>query len=70
MGPVCHFHRLVVDEMAMKRRGQIVKLQNVDTEKVVKVKVIWGDSIQGYLAEDSNGKWDRYPLSLWKEIKK
>jgi len=54
----------------MKRRGQIVKLQNVDTEKVVKVKVIWGDSIQGYLAEDSNGKWDRYPLSLWKEIKK
>ena len=54
----------------MKRRGQIVKLQNVDTEKVVKVKVIWGDSIQGYLAEDSNGNWDRYPLNLWKEIKK
>ena len=65
MDAVRHFHRLVVGEMAMKRRGQVVKLENTDTGEIVEGKVIQYDSIQGYWVD-----WKWYRPDLWKEVKK
>ena len=56
----------------MKRKGQIVRLKNRDTDKVIEVKVVQHDSIQGYWGEEfleHYRNWEWYPPTEWEEIK-
>ena len=49
----------------MRKRGQIVKLKNIKTSKVVEAKVVLADSKQGYLAEESGKPYVGF-LDAWK----
>ena len=51
----------------MKRRGQRVKLRC--GSRVVVVKVVLADSIQGYLAENEAGDWEGYLFPEWEEVR-
>ena len=58
----------------MRKRGQIIKLKNIETSKVVEAKVVLADSKQGYLAEE-RGKtrgfldaWRWYSPKEWTEL--
>jgi hypothetical protein len=51
----------------MKRRGQRVKLRC--GSRVVVVKVVLADSIQGYLAENEAGDWKWYLFPKWEEVR-
>lgn len=58
----------------MRKRGQIIKLKNIETSKVVEAKVVLADSKQGYLAEE-RGKarsfldaWRWYSPKEWEEL--
>jgi len=56
----------------MKRRGQVVRLKNLKTQKVIEVRIIQFDSIQGYWAEPankSNRDWKWYPPTQWEKVK-
>ena len=58
----------------MKRRGQTVVLKNRNSSKVIKAKVILGDSKQGYLAENKSDNlsldnWHWYHPDKWEEVK-
>ena len=62
------------------RRGQQIVLENEKTTEHVVVKVVQHDSIQGWLAENGEGDWQRYrelkqehdakETEYWKYIKK
>ena len=54
-------------EKSMKRRGQRVKLRC--GSRVVVVKVVLADSIQGYLAENEAGDWKWYLFPKWEEVR-
>ena len=49
----------------MRKRGQIVKLKNIKTSKVVEAKVVLADSKQGYLAELTDEPYVGF-LDAWK----
>ena len=57
----------------MKRRGQIVRLKNLETNKIVEAKVVLADSKQGYLAEECSKvnfleAWKWYSPKEWEEL--
>jgi hypothetical protein len=57
----------------LRKRGQVVKLRNIETGKIVEGKVIQHDSIQGYWVEEkvsSNflNDWKWYPPDQWTEL--
>ena len=57
----------------MKRRGQVVRLKNLETNKIVEAKVVLADSKQGYLAEERSKvnfleAWKWYSPEEWTEL--
>ena len=57
----------------MKKRGQVVKLRNIGTGKIVEGKVIQHDSVQGYWVEEKVSSnflddWKWYPPDQWTEL--
>jgi len=65
----------------MKRRGQKVKLEHIDSGDVAEIVVVLADSKQGYLGGSTKdvspmvlnclekGEWHWYHPSEWKQIK-
>jgi translation elongation factor P/translation initiation factor 5A len=62
------------------RRGHQIVLMNTETDKKIAVKVVQYDSMQGWLAENSEGDWRWYrehkqdsdptDLQYWTYVKK
>ena len=57
----------------MKKRDQVVKLKNLETNEIVEARVVLSDSKQGYLAEkrgmdNFREAWKWYSPKEWSEI--
>ena len=58
----------------MKKKAQIVRLENLDTNKIIEVLVVQHDSIQGYWGEELQNHlsiqrdWEWYNPKEWSEI--